>query len=63
MALVAVFLAGVIFALGLGISGMTNADKVIGFLDIADQWDASLAFVMVGAIGVHLVSYRLMAKR
>jgi uncharacterized membrane protein YedE/YeeE len=63
MALVAVFLAGVIFALGLGISGMTNADKVIGFLDVSDQWDASLAFVMVGAIGVHLVSYRLMANR
>ena len=63
MALLAIFLAGIIFALGLGISGMTDADKVIGFLDLADQWDASLAFVMVGAIGVHWVSYRLMAKR
>ena len=63
MAFVSVFIAGVVFALGLGVSGMTNADKVIGFLDVADSWDASLAFVMVGAIGVHLVSYRLMAKR
>ena len=63
MALVSVFIAGIVFALGLGISGMTNADKVIGFLDIADNWDASLAFVMVGAIGVHWVSYRLMTKR
>ena len=63
MALLVIFFAGVLFALGLGISGMTNADKVIGFLDIADQWDASLAFVMVGAIAVHWVSYRVMAKR
>ena len=63
IALLAIFLAGMIFALGLGISGMTDADKVIGFLDIADQWDASLAFVMVGAIGVHWVSYRIMARR
>ena len=63
MALVSVFLAGVVFALGLGVSGMTNADKVIGFLDVADNWDASLAFVMVGAIAVHVVFQRIMQKR
>ena len=63
MAQLTVFIAGIVFALGLGISGMTDANKVIGFLDLADNWDASLAFVMVGAIGVHLVSYRWMAKQ
>ena len=36
------------------ISGMTDANKVIGFLDVADAWDPTLAFVMVGGIGAHL---------
>ncbi len=58
-----VFLSGLIFALGLGISGMTDANKVIGFLNLGGQWDPSLAFVMVGAIGVHVVFQRLMMKR
>ena len=52
------FVAGVVFALGLGISGMTQPAKVIGFLDVLGGWDPSLAFVMVGAIGVHFVAYR-----
>lgn len=47
------FAAGVVFALGLGLSGMTNPDKVLAFLDVAGRWDPSLAFVMVGAIAVH----------
>jgi uncharacterized membrane protein YedE/YeeE len=45
--------AGFVFALGLGVSGMTHPEKVIGFLDVAGRWDPSLALVMVGAIGVH----------
>jgi uncharacterized membrane protein YedE/YeeE len=53
------FISGVVFALGLGISGMTRPIKVIGFLDFFGNWDASLAFVMVGAIGVYFVAYRL----
>lgn len=48
------FVAGVVFAVGLGISGMTNPAKVIGFLDVTGAWDPSLALVMGGAIGVHL---------
>ena len=48
------FVAGVVFAVGLGISGMTNPAKVIGFLDVTGAWDPSLALVMAGAIGVHL---------
>src|SRR6516164_4055765 len=53
------FLSGVTFALGLGISGMTRPAKVIGFLDFLGAWDASLAFVMLGAVGVYFVAYRL----
>jgi len=48
------FLAGLVFALGLGVSGMTQPPKVVAFLDVAGRWDPSLAFVMAGAIGVHL---------
>ena len=43
-------LSGIIFGFGLIISGMTNPEKVIGFLSIADNWDPSLMFVMGGAI-------------
>jgi len=60
---VAAFIGGLIFALGLGVSGMTNANKVIGFLNLAGKWDPSLAFVMLGAIGVHLLFYRVIVRR
>ncbi|MFO0742953.1 MAG: DUF6691 family protein [Labilithrix sp.] len=50
--------AGAIFAFGLGLSGMTNPAKVIGFLDVAGAWDPSLAFVMAGAIGAHFLVAR-----
>ncbi len=51
------FISGLVFALGLGISGMTRPIKVIGFLDFFGAWDASLAFVMAGAIAVYFVAY------
>lgn len=54
---------GVIFALGLGISGMTQPHIVRGFLDIAGNWDWRLMGVMAGAIGVHAITYRLIIKR
>ncbi len=54
---------GFIFALGLGISGMTQPQKVIGFLDVFGHWDVSLMFVMIGAIFVHLIIHRLFSKR
>jgi uncharacterized membrane protein YedE/YeeE len=57
------FASGIVFALGLGISGMTRPVKVIGFLDFAGKWDASLAFVMIGAIAVYFIAYRLIRKR
>lgn len=63
MANLVIFLSGVVFAIGLGLSGMTDADKVINFLDVGGAWDPSLGFVMVGAIGVHFVLYRLILRR
>jgi uncharacterized membrane protein YedE/YeeE len=56
------FLSGLTFALGLGVSGMTRPLKVIGFLDFFGEWDASLAFVMVGAIAIYFVAFRLSRK-
>jgi uncharacterized membrane protein YedE/YeeE len=57
-----VFVAGTLFALGLGISGMTLPQKVIGFLDFAGQWDPSLGLVMVGSAGVYLLFYRWIVR-
>jgi uncharacterized membrane protein YedE/YeeE len=59
----AVFFAAFVFAIGLGVSGMTDANKVIGFLNLAGDWDPSLAFVMVGAIGAHLATFKLVTNR
>ena len=61
--LVVSFVSGIVFALGLGISGMTRPIKVIGFLDFTGKWDASLAFVMIGAIAVYSIAYRLVRGR
>lgn len=52
-------LAGLVFGLGLVLSGMSNPRKVRGFLDITGAWDPSLAFVMLGAIGVAVVAFAL----
>jgi uncharacterized membrane protein YedE/YeeE len=60
--LVTPFISGIVFALGLGISGMTRPVKVIGFLDFFGAWDASLAFVMLGAIAVYFSAYRWSSK-
>lgn len=57
------FFVGFLFALGLGISGMTQPHKVIGFLDFFGNWDPSLIFVMLGAISVHFVAYRIAKHR
>ena len=51
-----------LFAVGLAVSGMTKPSKVIGFLDLAGAWDASLAFVMLGAIAVHFLAYRVVMR-
>ncbi len=64
MKYLAVFAAGLVFALGLGISGMTLPQKVIGFLDFAGgDWDPSLGLVMVSSAGVFLLLHRWVLRR
>lgn len=55
--------SGFIFALGLGVSGMTQPHIVRGFLDVFGNWDWRLIGVMAGAICVHAITYRLILKR
>ena len=63
MALVMIFLSGVVFAVGLGVSGMTQPEKVTSFLNVAGNWDPSLAFVMLGATVTYLLGHILILKR
>ena len=56
-------LSGLVFGFGLIVSGMTNPEKVLDFLDLSGAWDPSLALVMGGAIAVGLVAFRLAKKR
>ena len=56
-------LAGLVFGLGLIVSGMANPAKVLGFLDLSGRWDPSLAFVMAGAIAVGAVAFLVARKR
>jgi uncharacterized membrane protein YedE/YeeE len=60
---IAALVVGFVFAIGLGLSGMTQPQKVIGFLDLFGQWDPSLIFVMFGAIVVHFVTFKVIRKR
>lgn len=55
--------SGILFGVGLGISGMVKPEKLIGFLDIAGDWDPSLAFVMLGAIAVHALLVPFILRR
>ncbi|MCB5185093.1 YeeE/YedE family protein [Methylobacillus gramineus] len=57
------FLIGLLFGVGLILSGMTNPAKVIGFLDLSGHWDPSLALVMGGAILVAFPAFQLAKKR
>lgn len=57
------FLAGLVFGIGLIMSGMSNPAKVIGFLDLAGKWDPSLALVMAGAIAVGVCAFTLAKRR
>jgi len=57
------FLVGLLFGLGLIISGMTDPAKVIGFLDLAGDWNPSLAFVMAGAILIGAIAFNIAKKR
>jgi len=57
------YLVGLLFALGLGLSGMTQPHIVRGFLNIFGEWDWRLLGVMIGAIGVHVITYPLIMKK
>ncbi|MDS9469020.1 YeeE/YedE family protein [Paracoccus sp. MBLB3053] len=57
------FLSGLLFGLGLVVSGMSNPAKVLNFLDLAGSWDPSLAFVMGGAMVTTFIGYRLSWRR
>ena len=54
--------AGALFGLGLAVSGMTNPDKVLNFLDLAGRWDPSLALVMGGALLVSVPGFALIRR-
>ena len=61
MSRVSPFLVGLLFGIGLCLSGMTNPSKVLAFLDLGGAWDPSLAFVMAGAIAIAFVAFRIAA--
>lgn len=66
-ATIAQFCVGLLFGIGLIVSGMSDPAKVLNFLDVAaiasGDWDASLAFVMAGAVSVAFIGYRLVLRR
>ena len=63
MRTVTAFFAGLVFGLGLLLSGMADPAKVLGFLDLAGAWDPSLMFVMGGAVGVGVVAFAVARRR
>lgn len=63
MKLIAIYLIGVVFGVGISISGMANPAKVLNFFDIAGTWDPSLIFVMGGALVTTFIGYKLVFGR
>ncbi|NNU81128.1 YeeE/YedE family protein [Halovulum dunhuangense] len=63
MRLISAYLIGLIFGIGISISGMANPAKVLNFFDVAGAWDPSLMFVMGGALAVTFAGYRLVLRR
>lgn len=63
MRLVITYLIGLVFGLGIMISGMANPAKVLNFFDVAGTWDPSLIFVMGGALVVTFIGYRVVLHR
>ena len=57
------YIAGLLFGLGLAVSGMTDPARVLGFLDIFGDWDPTLMFVLGGAVVTNFVGYRLAMRR
>lgn len=63
MTTITAWLAGLLFGIGLMVSGMGNPAKVLGFLDLAGNWDPSLAFVMAGAIAIGSIAFLIARRR
>ena len=63
MRLASSYLIGLIFGIGISISGMANPAKVLNFFDVAGTWDPSLVFVMGGAVVVAFLGYRVVLRR
>lgn len=63
MKLLSALLCGWLFALGLGLAGMTQPERVVGFLDVAGAWDPRLMFVMGGAVGLGLLAFPRILRR
>lgn len=63
MRLISTYLIGLVFGMGIALSGMANPAKVLNFFDVAGAWDPSLAFVMGGAVVVAFIGYRLVLRR
>ncbi|MCL7713069.1 DUF6691 family protein [Stenotrophomonas mori] len=59
----AALLAGALFGLGLAVSGMTDPQRILGFLDVAGDFDPSLLFVLGGAVGTTLLAFRVVLRR
>jgi uncharacterized protein len=55
-------LTGILFGLGLGLSQMIDRDRVLGFLDVTGKWDPTLLFVLGGAVGVTIITFRFILK-
>ena len=63
MQLFTIYLTGLLFGVGISISGMANPAKVLNFFDVFGTWDPSLGFVMGGALIVAFIGYRVVLKR
>ncbi len=63
MRFLSAFIVGLIFGVGIAISGMINPAKVLNFFDIAGTWDPSLIFVMGGALATTFIGYRIVLRR
>jgi hypothetical protein len=63
MRLIVTYLIGLVFGVGISLSGMANPAKVLNFFDVFGTWDPSLAFVMGGAVVVAFLGYRVVLKR
>jgi uncharacterized protein len=62
MPIILSLLSGLLFGIGLVVSGMSNPAKVLNFLDVAGSWDPSLAVVMAGALSVTMIGYRFTGR-